>query len=123
MRNLEYACLGFPNNWYKVDESLMVSKYFKPMLVRDADTKEILIDNRKKGDADSLSPYEVFIETNEKKSELIDIIQDFIKEEESRLWERKRHWLKVKGDISFHNLQSIQGQLGLIDRLKSKINE
>jgi hypothetical protein len=60
MRNLEYACLGFPNNWYKVDGSLMNSKYFKPLLVRDTETKEILIDNRGKSDADSISTYDYF---------------------------------------------------------------
>jgi hypothetical protein len=60
MRNLEYACLGFPNNWYKVDDSLMDSKYFKPLMVRDSETKEILIDNRGKSDEDSLSTYDYF---------------------------------------------------------------
>lgn len=28
MRNLEYVCLGFPNDWYKVDENLMELTYF-----------------------------------------------------------------------------------------------
>lgn len=60
MRNLEYACLGFPNNWYKVDDSLMNSKYFKPLLVRDSETKEIVIDNRGKSDVYSLSTYDYF---------------------------------------------------------------
>jgi hypothetical protein len=117
MRNLEYACLGFPNNWYKVDDSLMNSKYFKPLLVRDSETKEIVIDNRGKSDADSLSTYDYFNPVVKKS------LMDFIKSEEEILWERKRKWLKEKGDISFFNLNSIQGQLGLLDRLKEVIKE
>ncbi len=50
-------------------------------------------------------------------------LMDFIKSEEEILWERKRKWLKEKGDISFFNLNSIQGQLGLLDRLKEVIKE
>ena len=119
MRNLEYVCLGFPNDWYKVDENLMESKYFKPLLARDADTKEILIDNRGKSDQDSLSTYEFF---NPQPKTLSDELIEFISNEEKQLYERKQKWLKEKGDITFFNLQSIQGQLGLLERLKKLLS-
>ena len=50
-----------------------------------------------------------------------DELIEFINNEEKQLYERKRKWLKEKGDIAFFNLQSIQGQLGLLERLKDTI--
>ena len=47
-----------------------------------------------------------------------DVIQRFIQTEREQLEVKRKYYLTKKGDYSFHNLNSIQGQLGVLDRLE-----
>jgi len=51
-----------------------------------------------------------------------DFIQRFIEKEKKEIEEKRLYYLKQKGEFSFHNLNSLQGQLGLLDRLKELKN-
>ena len=51
-----------------------------------------------------------------------DVIQRFIEKEKKEIEEKRLYYLKQKGDFSFYNLNSLQGQLGLLDRLEREIN-
>lgn len=57
-------------------------------------------------------------ETQKPELGISDVIQRFIQNERDRLEDRRQFYLTKKGDYSFHNLNSIQGQLGVLDRLE-----
>ena len=59
-------------------------------------------------------------ENAERELRISDVIQRFIRTERDRLEDRRQFYLKQKGDYSFHNLQSIQGQMGVINRLEKE---
>jgi hypothetical protein len=60
-------------------------------------------------------------ENAQKELRISDVIQRFIEKEKSQIQEKRLYYLKQKGDFSFHNLNSLQGQLGLLDRLEKEI--
>lgn len=47
-----------------------------------------------------------------------DVIQRVIQTEREQLEVKRKYYLTKKGDYSFHDLNSIQGQLGVLDRLE-----
>jgi hypothetical protein len=61
------------------------------------------------------------LDDTDKKLHISDVIQRFIEKEKSQIQEKRLYYLKQKGDFSFHNLNSIQGQLGLLDRLEKEL--
>lgn len=60
-------------------------------------------------------------ENAEKELRISDVIQRFIQNEREQLEVKRKYYLTKKGDYSFHNLNSIQGQLGVLDRLEGVI--
>ena len=60
-------------------------------------------------------------ENAQKELRISDVIQRFIEKEKSQIQEKRLYYLKQKGDFSFHNLNSLQGQLGLLDRLEKEM--
>lgn len=60
-------------------------------------------------------------ETQKPELGISDVIQRFIQNERDRLEDRRQFYLKQKGDYGFFNLQSIQGQIGVINRLENEL--
>jgi hypothetical protein len=60
-------------------------------------------------------------ENAQKELRISDVIQRFIEKEKSQIQEKRLYYLKQKGDFSFHNFNSLQGQLGLLDRLEKEL--
>jgi RNA processing factor Prp31 len=58
-----------------------------------------------------------------KNKELNEIIISFIDKEEKILEERRKYFLSQKGEYTLDNLQSIQGQICLLERLKEQIKD
>ena len=50
-----------------------------------------------------------------------DVIKRFIEKEKSRIQDKRLYYLKQKGDLSFFNLISLEGQLELLDRLEKEL--
>lgn len=68
-------------------------------------------------DMENLNNVEKFSDGTQTELRISDVIQRFIQNEREQLEVKRKYYLTKKGDYSFHNLNSIQGQLSVLDRL------
>lgn len=72
-------------------------------------------------DMENINNTEKLSDGTQEELRISDVIQRFIQTEREQLEVKRKYYLTKNGDYSFNNLNSIQGQLGVLDRLEGVV--